>query len=349
LVTGLTPTAVAFSAAVDVRPGYVIVCDASAKVPEGFIRRVVSLRTVSGKTTVTTTSATVLDTLLQGEFDIKDAALGQTGTGRTLKPTGSTTAGVTVAGAEGVTGSASLKLGLVTGWGNGPLGDAQLTGLSYAIELKADTEATVSASEAVTAAATAKVPRTVLPPVKLAGATVKLGPIPVVITAEVTPTIAIEGTAEAGTNVTAAVEFTAATGAELKDAKASTWTLTHVENATGTSTVTGTAPGAVSATWQNTAKIELAGLPGPTVTSIASFTDTVAAGTASPSPSPTGTPSTTPPGTPGATPSTTPSATALVSTLEAKVTGSLATPSKLLGIAHLTALGAQVPEWAKTL
>jgi hypothetical protein len=358
-VTAVTDTTVAFSGSIELKPGAVIVCDATAKVPGGFIKRVAALRTVRGKTTVTTQPASVLDALLQGEFEIKDTSLGSTGTGRTLIIPEASTAGVTVGGAEAVSATASLKLAIATGWSDGPLGATALTALEYAVGVKADTQASVKSAAAVTAPASSKASHTIAP-TTLTGASVKLGPIPVVFTAELTPSATIEGTAAAGADVTETVEVATSTGAELRDVNASSWTFVHHEQASGTSAVAGPGIGQVQATWQNVVKVGIGGLPGPTVTAKAQVTDTVAAATSTPSASPTDpsaspstslSPSSTASPTGSATPTSSPPVTypGLTSAIAVTVTGSLVTGARLLGIASLTEINAQIPTWNHTI
>ncbi|MDR0432357.1 MAG: hypothetical protein LBH48_03485 [Bifidobacteriaceae bacterium] len=354
-VTSTTATTVVFSGTFDAKPGAVIVCDKASKVPGGFIRRVASLRTVSGKTTVTTTDASLLDALVQGEFSIDDAPLGDPTAGRTIKAPQTTLTGVSVDGSLGLSGSADFNLALATAWQDGPLGKPTLSRLAYDIALNASTEATVTgAADAPATAVAVKTPTYTPAKVELAPARFNLGTVPVVLTATAAPTIVVEGTGQVGTDATAQVDFATTTGATLTDVRTSTWAMTHTEDATGTSSVRAGAPAVIAGTWKTVVDVGIAGLPGPTITLEAGVDDTVApdpAGT--PSPTASATPTVTP--TDGATPdpSATPTPPASVpgwvSTLVAKGSGSISAPAQFLGIAGLTPLAGQVPAWSKPL
>ncbi|MDR1293535.1 MAG: hypothetical protein LBK59_01040, partial [Bifidobacteriaceae bacterium] len=207
---------------------------------------------------------------------------------------------------------------------------------------------------AATAAGSATVKTPSYTPAKSAitPASIKLGPIPVVMGAQIAPVITIEGTGQAGSNATAQVDVTSTTGAALTNIPASTWNPTHTEDATGTSAVRGAAPAAIGGTWRTVVQAGIDGLPGATITLDAGVQDTVAA---SPSPSPSASastsagPSSTPSSTPTSTASPPPSVPGFSSTLVVSASGNLTAVAKFLGIDHLTAVNLQVPTWNKSL
>ncbi|MDR1152166.1 MAG: hypothetical protein LBK72_06795 [Bifidobacteriaceae bacterium] len=351
-VAAVAANSVAFTGTFDAKPGNVIVCDVAPKAPNGFLRRVVSLRTVSGKTTVTTTQATPLDTLVQGDFDVKDAKLGGATTDRNVKVPAVTQNGVTVSGSLGVTGTASLKLGIATPWADGPLAKSALTSLGYKLGITASTEATVKGAATAPGAATVKTPAYTPAKSAITPASIKLGPIPVVMGAQVTPTVTIEGTGQAGSDATAEVNITGTTGADLTNVQTSAWNPTHTEDATGTSSVRGAAPAAIGGTWRTVVEVAIDGLPGAAVTLNAGVQDTVAP-SSSPSPSASASASPSPSGSaspsPSATPSPPPSVPGFASTLVVDASGAMAAAAKFLGVDNLIALNVQVPTWNKTL